>query len=124
MFLLQHRLRQVLPNDIQILANRAFDLSSIKDSLRALNHEATNLQHNLHKLMEKNRRPADFDTSENCNHDSRNDSIKALREGFERKREREMKKMEEISGEQGDLASLWSEFVLDQISTDIAIANM
>ena len=124
MFLLLHKLRQVLPNDIRILADPAFDLSSVKDALCALNNEATNLQQNLHKLMEKaSRGHAGFYAGEESGHEQKAGGVKALREGFERKREREAMAREEISSEQGDLARLWSDSLQDQMSTDITIAK-
>ena len=124
MFLLLHKLRQVLPNDIRILADPAVDLSGIKDGLCALNNEATNLEQNLHKLMEKaSRGHAGFYPGEESGHEHKTGGVKALREGFERKREREAMAREEISSEQGDLARLWSDSLQDQMSTDITIAK-
>ena len=121
MFLLLHRVQQVLPNDIRILADPAFDLSSIKDALRALNNEATNLQQNLRKLMEKaNKGRAGF-YAEESGHEQKACDVKVLREGFERKREAMAR--EEISSEQEDLARIWSDSLQDQMSTDIAVAK-
>lgn len=119
-FLLLHRLRHVLTNDIRIIADPAFDLSSVKDVLCALNNEATNLQQNLQKLMEKANRGH---ACEGSGSEHKAGGVKALREGFERKREREAMAREEISSEQGDLARLWSDSLQDQMSTDITIAK-
>ena len=50
------------------------------------------------------------------------DDIRALREGFERKREREMVEKETLTGFAG-LEKLWHDFVEDQMSVDIAVAE-
>lgn len=119
-FLLLHRIRQVLPHDVRILADAALESSSIKNSLCALNHEATNLQQNLHKLMANTSRGyTSLHTSIGC----KDDGVQALREGFERKRERETMGREEISSEQHDLARLWGDFIQDQMSTDSVMAK-
>ena len=50
------------------------------------------------------------------------DDVRALREGFERKREREMVEKETLTGFAG-LEKLWHDFVEDQMSVDIAVAD-
>ena len=120
-FLLLHRLRQVLPNDIRILADPAFDLSSVKDALRALNNEATNLQQILCKLMEKPSKGHAGFYPEESGHEQKACDVKALREGFERKREAMAR--EEILSEQEDLETMWNDSLQDQMSTDIAVAK-
>lgn len=50
------------------------------------------------------------------------DRVRALREGFERKREREVAEKETLSGSVG-LEKLWHDFVEDQMSVDIAVAE-
>ena len=50
------------------------------------------------------------------------DGVRALREGFERKREREMVGKETLSDLVG-LERLWHDFVEDQMSVDVAVAE-
>ena len=50
------------------------------------------------------------------------DDVRALREGFERKRERETMEKETLTGFAG-LEKLWHDFVEDQMSVDIAVAE-
>ena len=50
------------------------------------------------------------------------DDVRALREGFERKREREMVEKETLSGLAG-LQKLWHDFVEDQISVDVVVGE-
>lgn len=49
--------------------------------------------------------------------------MKASREKFERKREREMVEKETLSGLVG-LEKLWLDFVEDQISVNVAVAEI
>lgn len=117
-----HRLRQVLPDDVRIVADPALDLTSVQSSLCALNLEITNLQQNLHKLTQNSSKyTADGRGSERKGEDG--DGVRALREGFERKREREIMLKEESSSELGDLTKLWDDFVEDQMTADIAVAQ-
>lgn len=126
-YLLLRTLRQVLPDDVRILADTALDMTSVKNSLCALNQEITNLQQNLHQLTQTPSKShaslytADGRGPERRDEDS--DGIKALREGFERKREREVLGKEESSSELADLTKLWHDFVEDQITTDIVVAK-
>ncbi|KAL9973139.1 hypothetical protein ACROYT_G019556 [Oculina patagonica] len=126
-YLLLHTLRQVLPDDVQILADPVLDLTSVKNSLRALNQEITNFQQNLHKLTQTpSKSHASLYTVDGRGLERRgedSDGIKALREGFDRKREREVLGKEESSNELSDFTKLWHDFVEDQITTDIAVAE-
>ena len=117
-------LRQVLPDDVHILADPALDTASVKNSLNALNQEIANLQQNLHKLTQNASKSHDSlheHGSERRGEDS--DGVKALREGFQRKREREVVRREESSSEPADLTMLWNDFVEDQMAADIAVAE-
>ena len=126
-YLLLHTLRQVLPDDVRILADPVLDLTAVKNSLCALNQEITNLQQNLHKLSQTpSKSHATLDTSDGCGPARReedSDGVKALREGFQQKREREVLGKEESSSELADLTKLWHDFVEDQMTVDIAIAE-
>lgn len=117
MFLLLHKLRHVLPNDVKIVADPAFDLSSLRDGLRALNYEVTNLEQNLHQLIEKagTYQPGSCIVTE--------ESVRDLREGFKRKREREVIAREEMSSQKSDLKKLWWDFMVDQMLTDTAVGK-
>ena len=87
-----------------------------------INHEVTNLQQNLHKLIEKasgNR--ASSGTEGGQEHG--NDGVGVLRDGFERKRAREAMRGENIPSEQSDVLQMWSDFVQFQISSDCAVAK-
>ena len=87
-----------------------------------MNHEVTNLQQNLHKLIEKaSGSRASVGTEGGQEHG--NDGVGALRDGFERKRAREAMRGENISSEQSDILQMWSDFVQCQISSDCAVAK-
>lgn len=115
-FLLLHKLRHVLPNDVKIVADPAFHLLRLRDGLSALNYEVTNLKKNLHKLIEKagTTQPGSCIVEE---------SVRDLREGFKRKREREVIAREEISSQKSDFKKLWWDFVVDQMLTDTAVGK-
>ena len=124
MYLLLHRLRECLPHDVRILADPALDTPIIKNSVCTLNHEATNLQQKLHKVIEKASRDCiGLEISTESGHEQKNNGVKALREGFERKRAREGMGRENISSDESVLEKLWSDFVQDQISTDSVMAK-
>ena len=57
-----------------------------------------------------------------CKVEDGDDGVRALREGFERKREREMVGKETLSGLVG-LERLWQDFVEDQMSVDVVVAE-
>ena len=123
-YLLIHTLRQVLPGDVRIIADPELELTGVKTSLCALNQEITNLQQNLRTLAHNSSKShARFYTSDapECTVED-DDGVKALREKFERKREREMVEKETLSGLVG-LEKLWHDFVEDQISVDVAVAE-
>ena len=125
-YLLIHTLRQVLPGDVRIIADPELGLTGVKTSLCALNQEITNLQQNLQNLAHNSSKfHASFYTSDGrtpeCTVEN-SDGFKALREKFERKREREMVEKETLSGLVG-LEKLWHDFVEDQISVDVAVAE-
>jgi len=125
-YLLLHALRQVLPDDVRILPDPELELTGVKTSLCALNQEITNLQQNLQSLSHNSGKShARFYTSDGrapeCKVED-GDGVRALREGFERKREREMVEKETLSGLVG-LARLWSDFVEDQMSVDVVVAE-
>ena len=121
-----HTLRQVLPGDVRILADPELKLSGVKTSLCALNQEITNLQQNLQSLSHSTGKShAGSYTSDGRSPECRvkdGDYVRALREGFERKREREMVDKETLSGLAG-LEKLWHDFVEDQMSVDVAVAE-
>jgi len=123
---LLHTLKQVLPDDVQILPDPELELTGVKTSLCALNREITNLQQNLQSLSHNSGKSharvysSDERVPESRIEDS--DGVKALRKGFERKREREMVEKETLSGLAG-LERLWSDFVEDQMSVDIVVAE-
>ena len=50
------------------------------------------------------------------------DGVRALKEGFERKREREIVEKETLSGFAG-LKKLWHDYVKDQMSVDVTVAE-
>jgi len=105
---------------VRIRADSALELSSVKNSLCALNQEATHLQQNLRKLMEKaNISHLGLESGQK----RKDDCIKAAREGFERKQERESFGREEIVSEEEDSARLWSDCVEDQMLTDSVVAK-
>ena len=128
MFLLLHRLRQVLPDDVRILADPALDFTAVKSSLCAINQEITNLQQNLHNLMQSsNTSYTSLPTSDGRGPEREgedSDGIKCLREGFERKREREMTGRDDSLSELGDNKKLWDDFVKDQMTVDRTVAEM
>ncbi|XP_015761073.1 PREDICTED: uncharacterized protein LOC107340235 [Acropora digitifera] len=123
-FLLLHKLRHVLPNDVKIVADPAFDLLRLRDGLSALNYEVTNLKKNLHKLIEKagTTQPGSCIVIESCKKGTE-ESVRDLREGFKRKREREVIAREEISSQKSDFKKLWWDFVVDQMLTDTAVGK-
>lgn len=123
-FLLLHKLRHVLPNDVKIVADPAFDLSSLRDGLRGLNYEATNLKQNLHQLIKKagTTQPGSGVVKESCKKGVE-ESVRDLREEFKRKREREVIATEEISSQKSDLEKLRWDFVVDQMLTDTAVGK-
>ena len=121
-YLLLHRLRQVLPPDVSILADPSLELSAVKNSVCAMNHEVTNLQQNLHKLIEKASGSRASSGTEG-GQEPGNEGVGALRDGFERKRAREAMRGENISSEQSDILQMWSDFVQCQISSDCAVAK-
>ena len=82
-----------------------------------MNHEVTNLQQNLHKLIEK------ASSGKEGGQEHGNKGVGALRDGFERKRAREAMRGENISSEQSDILQMWSDFVQCQISSDCAVAK-
>ena len=51
-YLLLHAIRQVLPDDVRILADPELELAGVKTSLCALNQEITNLHQNLQSLSQ------------------------------------------------------------------------
>ena len=125
-YLLIHTLRQVLPDDVRIIADPELELTGVKTSLCALNQEITNLQQNLQNLAHNSSKShARFYTSDGrapeCIVED-SDGVKALREKFERKREREMVEKETLIALVG-LEKLWHDFVEDQISVDVAVAE-
>ena len=121
-----HSLRQVLPDDVRILPDPELELTSVKTSLCALNQEITNLQQNLQSLSHNSSQShARLYTRDGRAPECRvedGDDVRGLREGFERKREREMVGKETLSGLVG-LERLWHDFVVDQISVDVAVAE-
>ena len=123
-FLLLHKLRHGLPNDVKIVADPAFDLLHLRDGLSALNYEVTNLKQNLHKLIEKagTTQPVSCIVIESCKKGTE-ESVRDLREGFKRKREREVIAREEISSQKSDFKKLWWDFVADQMLTDTAVGK-
>jgi len=123
-FLLLHKLRHVLPNDVKIVADPAFDLLRLRDGLSALNYEVTNLKQNLHKLIEKagTTQPGSCIVEESCKKGTE-ESVRDLREGFKRKREREVIAREETSSQKSDFKKLWWDFVVDQMLTDTAVGK-
>lgn len=121
-YLLLHRLRQVLPPDVSILADPSLELSAVKNSVCTMNHEVTNLQQNLHKLIEK-ASGSRANSGKEGGQEHGNDGVGALRDGFERKRAREAMRGENISSEQSDILQMWSDFVQCQISSDCAVAK-
>ena len=125
-YLLLHTLRQVLPDDVRILPDPELELTGVKTSLCALNQEVTNLQQNLQSLLHNSDKSHTRSyTSEGRGHECRvkdGDGVRALREEFERKREREMVEKETVSGFAG-LEKLWHNFVEDQMSVDVAVAE-
>ena len=87
-----------------------------------INHEVTNLQQNLHKLIEK----ASGSRASSGNEGGQeygNEGVGSLRDRFERKRTREAVRGENISSEQSDILQMWSDFVQCQISSDCAVAK-
>ncbi|XP_068701530.1 Fanconi anemia group B protein-like [Montipora foliosa] len=125
-FLLLHRLRHAFPSDVKILTDPACDLSNLRDGLCTLNQEAINLQQNLHQLLiprAGESQPGPHFGEESTNLKSKDDSLNALREGFKKKRERDVMAREEFSSQEGDLGRLWLDFVLDKMRTDIAVGN-
>ena len=125
-YLLLHALRQVLPDDVRILADPELELTGVKTSLCALNQEITNLQQNLQSLSQNSDKShARFYTSDGRGPECRvkgGDDVSALREEFERKREREMVEKETLSELPG-LEKLWHDFVEDQMSVDVTVAE-
>ena len=125
-YLLLHAIRQVLPDDVRILADPELELTGVKTSLCALNQEITNLQQNLQSLSQNSDKShARFYTSYGHGPECRvkdGDDVRALREEFERKREREIVEKETLSWLAG-LEKLWHDFVEDQMSVDVAVAE-
>ncbi|XP_067040518.1 uncharacterized protein [Acropora muricata] len=123
-FLLLHKLRHVLPNDVKIVADPAFDLLRLRDGISALNYEVTNLKKNLHKLIEKagTTQPGSCIVIESYKKGTE-ESVRDLREGFKRKREREVIAREEISSQKSDFKKLWWDFMVDQMLTDTAVGK-
>ena len=111
---------------MRILPDPELELTGVKTSLTALNRGITNLQQNLQNLSHNSgKSPARFYTSDERACECRvedGDGVRALREGFERKREREMVEKETLSGSAG-LEKLWSDFVEDQMAVDVAVAE-
>lgn len=88
-----------------------------------MNHEVTNLQQNLHQLMEK-ASGSRASSGKEGGQEHGNDGVgAALRDGFERKRAREALRGEDISSELSDILQMWSDFVQCQISSDCAVAK-
>ena len=87
-----------------------------------MNHEVTNLQQNLHQLIEK-ASGSRASSGKEGGQERGNDGVRALRDGFERKRAREAMRGENISSEQSDILQMWSGFVQCQISSDCAVAK-
>ena len=87
-----------------------------------MNHEVTNLQQNLHKLIEK-ASGSRASSGKEGGQEHGNDGVGALRDRFERKRAREAMRRENISSEQSDILQMWSDFVQCQISSDCVVAK-
>ena len=87
-----------------------------------MNHDVTNLQQNLHKLIEK-ASGSRASSGKEGGQGHGNEGVGALRDGFERKRAREAIREENISSEQSDILQMWSDLVQCQISSDCAVAK-
>ena len=111
---------------MRILPNPELELTGVQTSLSALNRGITNLQQNLQSLSHNSGKShARFYTSDESARECRvekGDGVRALREGFERKREREMEVKETLSGLAG-LEKLWSDCIEDQMAVDVAVAE-
>lgn len=127
-FLLLHRLRQILPDDVRILADPERDISAVKNSLTAINQEITNLEQNLRNMLQKSskshRGPLVSDGRGPSRGSEDGDGIAGIRENFERKRAREMTEKEEGGSGMDDFEKFWDDVVNDQMRVDQAVAEV
>lgn len=128
MFLLLHRLRQILPDDVRILADPERDISAVKNSLTAINQEITNLGQNLRNMLQKSskshRGPLVSDGRGPSRGSEDGDGLAGIRENFERKRAREMTEKEEGGSGMDDFEKFWDDVVNDQMRVDQAVAEV
>lgn len=126
-FLLLHRLRQILPDDVRILADPELDFTHVKNSLSAINQEITNLEQNLRNMLQNPNKshPGPLVSNERglLRGSDDSDSIAVLRESFERKRVREITQNEGL-GEMCDFEKFWDDVVNDQLRVDQAVAEV
>ena len=128
MYLVLHKLRQVLPDDVILLPDPTLERLAVQSGLSALNDEITTLQQGLYGVSQKTRHGVDTDV---CNLEKRNQdieskkfTIQSLREDYERKREREKVENDELASGQEELEELWNDLVRVQMATDHSVGKI
>lgn len=118
-YVVLHKLRQILPDDITILSDtsRTTPIAAAA-ALRAMTSEVSNLTSGLSKVLRT--RQADMETSVNPSglKGNKQDPVQTTRKEFERRRARGS---DSVTVNAASARRLWDSMLKDQLETDAAV---